>query len=187
MSADTNLNDSENEYSNYLPIKASALPTPELTDEGKDLPVYPPSAPIPKGFIGAIARTIQGAPPCVWVVNQHTEDITVVVSKYQPNRLFTGGDLNVSLTGGGIGFSTTTYLGPATQKTLAPQSRDEERSVGAFPLWTRRHDFGVISIFTGPDKILYIENDRIPAGCTAFFRNKPDLVFLAYNKAADST
>lgn len=42
--------------------------------------------------------------------------------------------------------------------------------------------FAVLSIFTGPDKTLYVENDRIPVGSTAYFRNKPDLVVVAYNK-----
>jgi hypothetical protein len=77
-------------------------------------------------------------------------------------------------------MSYQTYLGPATKKTLAPQVRDREGSTAVFPLWTRNDDFGVISIFTGPDKILFIENDKVPAGATACFRNKPNLAILEY-------
>jgi hypothetical protein len=54
--------------------------------------------------------------------------------------------------------------------------------MAVFPVWTKRDDFAVISIFTGPDKVLYIENDRILVGSTAYFRNKPDLVIEAYKK-----
>jgi hypothetical protein len=47
--------------------------------------------------------------------------------------------------------------------------------MAVFPLWTRKEGFGVISIFKGPEKTLYIENDRIPLGATVYFANKPDL------------
>jgi hypothetical protein len=46
-------------------------------------------------------------PPCVWVINQQVEDITVVVSKYRPNRLLTDGGVSASSTGGGLNFGTT--------------------------------------------------------------------------------
>ena len=67
-------------------------------------------------------------------------------------------------------------------KILAPQARDPERSIAAFPLWTRRDGFGVISVYTGPDKKLYIESDRIPIGATAYFRNRPDLKIVEYDE-----
>jgi hypothetical protein len=49
-----------------------------------------------------------------------------------------------------------------------------------FPLWTRKEGFGVITIFKGPDKTLFIENDRIPLGSTAFFEGKPDLKIVEH-------
>jgi hypothetical protein len=41
----------------------------------------------------------------------------------------------------------------------------------------------VISIFTGPEKTLYIENAFIPLGATAYFTNKPDLDLVAFKDA----
>lgn len=46
-------------------------------------------------------------PPCVWVVNEHSEEIIVVISQYRPSRLWSGTDLNASASGAGLGFSTT--------------------------------------------------------------------------------
>jgi hypothetical protein len=60
-------------------------------------------------------------------------------------------------------------------KTLQPASLDRDASVGMFPLWTREEGFGVITIFKGPDRTLFIEHDRIPLGSTASFEGKPDL------------
>jgi hypothetical protein len=57
-----------------------------------------------------MVRTVQKIPACVWVVNQHTEEITVVVSKYRPNRLLSGGGINASTTGAGLSFTTTVSL-----------------------------------------------------------------------------
>jgi hypothetical protein len=54
--------------------------------------------------------------------------------------------------------------------------------MGVFPLWTRKGGFGVISIFTGAEKKLFIENDRIPIGATAYFTNKPDLTIVGYKE-----
>jgi hypothetical protein len=106
-------------------LPAAELPSPETTEEWKGLPSRPQGGPVSKvgatslqarismlmfaqkGRIGAIIRSIKGIPPCVWVINQHVEDITVVVSKYKPNRLLTGGGLQVSSTGGGVNFSAT--------------------------------------------------------------------------------
>ncbi len=58
-------------------------------------------------IFGGWARAIQGIPACVWVVNQHSEEITVVVSKYRPNRLLSGVDISASGTGAGASYSTT--------------------------------------------------------------------------------
>lgn len=66
-----------------------------------------------QGVAGALARTLKGIPPCVWVINQHDDEITVVVSKYRPNRLLSGVEINLSATGGGgIGLNSTVYISP---------------------------------------------------------------------------
>ena len=74
------------------------------------------------------------------------------------------------------------YMGPATTKTLAPEIENKQASLAVFPLWTRNDGFGVISIFKGSEKLLYIENDRIPAGATAYFRNTPNLTVVPYGE-----
>ena len=53
-------------------------------------------------------------------------------------------------------------------------------STAAFPLWTRRDGFGVITVFVGAAQTLYIENDRISMGATAYFRNEPDLHIVEF-------
>ena len=73
-----------------------------------------------------------------------------------------------------------TYLTPATKKTLPGAAGDKESAKVCFPLWTRRDGFGVVSIFIGVEKVLYIENDRIPLGATGYFLNKPDLRVVEY-------
>lgn len=60
-----------------------------------------------QGIFGALSRTVRKIPPCVWVVNEHSEEITVVISKHRPSRLWSGADLNASATGAGLNFSTT--------------------------------------------------------------------------------
>jgi hypothetical protein len=52
--------------------------------------------------------------------------------------------------------------------------------MAVFPLWTRSGAFGVISIFTGPEKKLFIENDKIPIGATAYFNMEPNLTIVEY-------
>ncbi|KAH8878782.1 hypothetical protein GQ53DRAFT_588188, partial [Thozetella sp. PMI_491] len=132
------------------------------------------------GFLGAAIRTLRGIPPYVWVINGHTEEITVVISKYRPHRFLSGGGLSVSSTGVGLDISTTTFNVPATTKVLASKLEDPERSIAAFPLWTRKDGFGVITIFTGSDKVLYIENDQVPIGARVYFTNRPDLRIVEY-------
>ena len=51
-----------------------------------------------------------GTPPKVWVVNNSSDDIQVVVSKYRPNRIVSAGGINVSATGGGANLETTVGL-----------------------------------------------------------------------------
>ncbi|KAF7593596.1 hypothetical protein BBP40_011216 [Aspergillus hancockii] len=159
-------------------ICAAELPEPETVVEWADALAYPLDS-VSKGLFGAIVRTTKSIPPCIRVVNQHSEEITVVVSKYRPNRMLSDIGLNASATGAGVQFGTTTFNGPATKKTLAPHTKDQD-SVAVFPLWSRSEGFGVISIFKGPERVLYIENDRVPAGATAFFANKPDLRLEKY-------
>lgn len=123
------------------------------------------------------------------------------MSKHRPNRLLSGVEFNISATGGGgVGFYSTvnspfisayeikgctnevmkTYMGPATTKTLSPETKNRQASLAVFPLWTRSDGFGVVTVFKGLDRLLYIENDRIPAGATAYFRNTPDLTIVTY-------
>jgi len=59
-------------------------------------------------------RTMKGIPSCVWVINEHSEEITVVVSKYRPNRLLSGGGIGASATGLDLSLSTTVWL-PTTR------------------------------------------------------------------------
>jgi hypothetical protein len=58
-------------------------------------------------MFGAAVRKLKNIPDCVWVINQHSEEITVVVSKYKPNRLLTGMGLSASPNGVGLNFETT--------------------------------------------------------------------------------
>lgn len=57
--------------------------------------------------------------------------------------------------------------------------------MAVFPFSTRKDGFGVISIFIGPDKTLYIENDEVPLGATVYFVGRPNLTIEKYqqNKA----
>lgn len=174
-------NANEEDWSDCDPVAGPELSSPEEIEEWQSFPSRPPPALVPKGAFGAMVRAIKSIPPCVWVINQHTEEITVVVSRQRPSRMFAGAGINLSPTGGGVNFDTSTFLGPATKKVLAPKSGDDEKSRAVFPLWTRRDGFGVISVFTGPNKELYIENDRIPAGATACFLNTPDMKVFKYD------
>ncbi|RTE76986.1 hypothetical protein BHE90_008559 [Fusarium euwallaceae] len=165
------------------------LPEPEATAEWKSLASLPDSAsqaePEPKGFLDAVVHAIKGIPPCVWVVNRHTEEITVVVSKLRPNRILSAVGVGGSLTGGAVDVSTTTYHTPAVMKILAPHRQDgggddDKASMACFPFWSRSDGFGVITIFVGSQKTLYIENDKVRTGVTAYFENKPDLRIVEY-------
>ena len=74
------------------------------------------------------------------------------------------------------------FLGPAARKTL-PHARDPERSSAVFPFWTREDGLGVISIFTGPDKILCLENDQVSAGSWIYLKRESDSDILEYDEA----
>ncbi|KAK2025663.1 hypothetical protein LX32DRAFT_50384 [Colletotrichum zoysiae] len=126
------------------------------------------------------SRGAQAAPACVWVVSEHDEDILAVVSKYRrPNRTFSS-HVDISMTDAGIDLGSNSFPNPACKKTLAAQSEGKDNSIVGFPLWPRKEGFGVISIFKGPDKEPYIENDQTPLGATVFFSNKPDLRIVDY-------
>ncbi|KAK2729490.1 hypothetical protein CKAH01_10173 [Colletotrichum kahawae] len=174
-----------------LPVDGCDLPGPEnqVSQEdawwGGDIPASAPGGPVPKGSFGALLRKLKGVPACVWVVNQHDEEITVVVSKHRPCRMLTGFEVNLSTTGGGIGLSQTTYVGPATKKTLQPESKTKSESRATFPLWTSKDGFAVVTVFIGQEKRLHIENDRILAGATAYVGHGPDLRIEPYGQASD--
>jgi hypothetical protein len=90
------------------PRLASELPAPESTEEWATLRRFSlGAAPASKGLIGQLIRTFKGVPPCVWVRNQSENSITVVVSKYRPNRLINGVQANVAPPGGGLNITTT--------------------------------------------------------------------------------
>ncbi|CAI7599546.1 unnamed protein product [Penicillium pancosmium] len=168
-------------------IAGDDLPLPETLTEGQELPRLPSQlVPNQRGIFGALSRAMHRTPPCVWVVNEHSEEITVVISQYRPSRLWSGTDLNVSASGPGLSFHTMSFTYPATRKTLSATAGGLEASTGVFPLWTRRDGFGVITIFKGPDRDLFIENDRIPLGSTVYFHNTPNLRVVEYNTVNNS-
>ena len=76
-----------------------------------------------------------------------------------------------------------TWVGPATKKTLAPQACGKGQCMAVFPLWTRKEGFGVISVFRGPQKELFIENDRVPLGATVYFNGEADFDIVEYGQA----
>ncbi|KAK4207641.1 hypothetical protein QBC37DRAFT_298299, partial [Rhypophila decipiens] len=148
------------------------------TRTGKNVPDVDESA--AKGFFGAGLRASQGVPSRIWVTNEHTEQITVVVSKLRPSRLWTGFGLNASATGGGITLSMETYAGPTTKKTLGPYKNGQRPVTGTFPLWNRREGFAVVSIYLGSEERCFIMNDQVPIGATAVFNGQPDMELIKY-------
>jgi hypothetical protein len=70
----------------------------------------------------AMIRRARRIPPCIWVVNQHTEEITVVVSKYRPNRILTGIGVSAAPTGAGLSFSTAVWSGRSQSFSSSPQT-----------------------------------------------------------------
>ncbi|KAJ6050697.1 uncharacterized protein N7446_010806 [Penicillium canescens] len=93
---------------NQLSDDKYELVIPSMLSEAQDLPELPPHLLTePKGYFNQALRRVKGVPACVWVVNEHTEAITVVVSQYRPSRLWTEASLNVSTTGAGFDLSTT--------------------------------------------------------------------------------
>ncbi|EWC47838.1 hypothetical protein DRE_02720 [Drechslerella stenobrocha 248] len=113
--------------------------------------------------------------PFIWIINRHSEEITVVVSQYGPNRQLSEAGLEGSATGGGFNLAFTYWDGPATKKTLKPYSQGLKGAIGKFPVWKKRRGCGVITIFVGNQKTLFIENDLVQAGVLANFTGDPNL------------
>jgi hypothetical protein len=59
--------------------------------------------------------------------------------------------------------------------------------MGIFPLWTRREEFALISIFIGPERTPFIENDRVPTGATVYFRNRPNLTIINHGEREEES
>lgn len=86
------------------------LPTPEMTEEGKDLYSHLRGATTEaKSGLGQFIRFVKRVPPYVWVINQHTEEITVVVNKFRPNRQLSNIGVGVSIPGGSLDIGTTVW------------------------------------------------------------------------------
>jgi hypothetical protein len=73
---------------------------------------------------------------------------------------------------------------PATRKTLRPSAEGVASATGTFPLWNRRQDYGVVTIYVGSEERLSIAHDRVPMGATAVFKGLPDLEIVGYEKLA---
>lgn len=121
-------------------ILAIDLPAPEETEDYAALPDTPPHAELTfvssassnlerrvtmpkslfKGALDGSWRFIRGIPACVWVVNMHKEEITVLVSKYGPNRQLSGGGINASATGGGLNINTTVRQNKTRKREVTP-------------------------------------------------------------------
>jgi hypothetical protein len=53
---------------------------------------------------------MKGIPPTVTVINEHDQQIKVVVSKFKPKRLLTAAGINASTTGAGLNYETAVYF-----------------------------------------------------------------------------
>ncbi|KAM0127189.1 hypothetical protein ACHAO1_009669 [Botrytis cinerea] len=115
-------------------------------------------------------------------IDEAAAKITVVVSKLRPSRLWTGSELNVSATGGGVTFSTETYALPTTKKTLGPYTNGQSPVTAIFPLWNRKEGCGVVCIYLGKEERCFIMNDQVPIGATAVFTGQPDMEIIEYKE-----
>lgn len=154
-----------------------------------------------QGWLGYMNRAARGIPARVWVVNQHSEPITVVVSQSRPNWDLDEFRVEGSAVGASLGLHYTVRLSlsgkltgidsadsglkmwdsKATKKVCHPTDSGSGGLKYRFPLPTRRDGFGVISIFVGSEEMLVVENDRIPLGATAYFLHGQDLKLQDYN------
>lgn len=89
-------------------VVAPNLPTPETVEEWRSLSRYLGGTSVEaKSGIGHFTRFVTRVPPYVWVINQHNEDITVVVKKFSPNRQLSSVKVSASPAGGGVNFGST--------------------------------------------------------------------------------
>ncbi|OAL33202.1 hypothetical protein AYO20_07519 [Fonsecaea nubica] len=169
-------------------IKATELPRPEKSVEWAKLSSYfQGTAAAESPSTDVAPRREADTPPHIWVINRHFDEITVVVSKgggfkTLPDETTTP---TYSLVGE-VTFSETLFRGPAVRETLAPYTEDCEYSSAVFPLWPGDSGFGTISIFTGSDKKLYLEDEMVPAGARIYFDQKADRQQLKNQSAAQS-
>jgi hypothetical protein len=89
------------------PITASELLTPEKTGDWESMSSYlhGPAAGVPES--SDPVQAVKAMPPHIWVINQHAEDITIVVSKYRRGHRLSGATPDTSDTGGDVKFSNT--------------------------------------------------------------------------------
>ena len=107
-------------------VPASSVPAPEDTREWKRLEgvespkdlqsmmtamsLYDADLATEKSIFGHARRVAQKIPPCVWVVNQHTEVIKVAVSQFGSYRKVT--DVGVDASATGVGFNLSLAVSP---------------------------------------------------------------------------
>ena len=157
-------------------VTVEALPTPEEMERKIESPYV-----LPRGWLGHINRAARGIPAQVWIVNQHSEPITVVVSQFRPNWTLDDFKVEGSATGAALGLHYTMWDSKATKKVCQPTDSESGSLKYRFPLPTRRDGFGVISIFAGRKETLVVENDHIPLGATAYFVDGRDLRIQDYS------
>lgn len=63
-----------------------------------------------QGGLDEAVRFRSRRPPHIRVVNQHIQDITVVVSRYRPQRCITAGGIQVSPSSVGFNINTIVWL-----------------------------------------------------------------------------
>ncbi|KAJ3525402.1 hypothetical protein NM208_g11655 [Fusarium decemcellulare] len=115
-----------------VPTKGSDLPTPETTAKWKAISEY---------FQSLDAEGVD-TPPHVWVINEHAEEINVVVSTQKIFEVTLGDDTNQ-------GFGSATFVGPAMRKTLGPWPGEVDNSAAVFPLWAADAKHYHLSIIQG--------------------------------------
>lgn len=90
-------------------IPGSQLPAPEDMEEWSEISAELKNAANveAKGMLGGIMRKLKAIPKCVWFVNQHNKEITVVVSQFSPNFNLSEVGINAAPTRGGFNFTRT--------------------------------------------------------------------------------
>lgn len=139
-------------------------------------------------FLQKLYKFFRRPPSCIWVRNNASEDIIVVVSKFGPFRTLAGAELTGSPAGGGLKFDIDSFAVGATRKTLQPEDVSSETTATArFPLWSRFAETAVVSIYRASDGMVYIENDQVPAGGLAIYSGSPNMkLYNFYGEHVDS-